>query len=125
MNKYWLVLLIAVGLTSCTDKSEEYYRNNPLELQKALKACPNRESRGLNCKELEQLGNRMNSLAYQLQYNPQGFGHKILALQQTIATQQSELATNNSPELKVSLAQNKQDLAYYLAVVKWLESPES
>jgi len=64
-------------------------------------------------------------LAYQLQYNPQGFGHKILALQQTIATQQSELTTNNSPELKTSLAQNKQDLAYYLAVVKWLESPES
>jgi hypothetical protein len=56
----------------------------------------------------------------------QAFGNKILSLQQTIAQQKSELEKNNSnQELKTSLDKNEHDLVEFLAVVKWLESPES
>jgi hypothetical protein len=125
MNKYLVVILIALGLTSCNMKNEQYYLSKPKELQKALKACPNQAPQGLSCQQLEQIGDRMNRLAYQLQSNPQAFGNKILALQQTIAAQQLELKKNRTKELQASLAQNQHDLVDFLAVVKWLESPES
>ncbi|MCL9685822.1 lipoprotein [Legionella maioricensis] len=125
MNKYLVVILIALGLTSCNVKNEQYYLSKPKELQKALKACPNQAPQGLSCQQLEQIGDRMNRLAYQLQSNPQAFGNKILALQQTIASQQLELKKNSTnKELQASLAQNQHDLVDFLAVVKWLESPE-
>lgn len=120
-----MVILIALGLTSCNVKNEQYYLSKPKELQKALKACPNQAPQGLSCQQLEQIGDRMNRLAYQLQSNPQAFGNKILALQQTIASQQLELKKNSTnKELQASLAQNQHDLVDFLAVVKWLESPE-
>lgn len=126
MNKYIVVLLVTLGLTSCTLKDEHYYRSNPKELQKAIKACPDKQPQGLTCQQVNELGNRMNSLAYQLQYNPQGFGGKILTLQQTISNQEMELKKNGTnPALKATIEQNKQELAEFMAVVKWLESPES
>lgn len=126
MNKYLVMGLIILGLTACSKKDEQYYQTNPKELQKAMKACPNQQPQGLTCNQLEQLGARMNSLAYQLQYSPQGFGNKILAIQQSIAEQRLKLKTDSSNEaLKASLKQNEHELADYLAVVKWLESPES
>jgi hypothetical protein len=126
MNKYLVVILMVFGLSSCNDKNEHYYMSNPKELEKAIKACPNQKPPGLNCDQVEQIGKRMNSLAYQLQSNPPGFGNKILALQQTIAQQKIELKANGSnEELKSSLQQNQKDLNEFLAVVKWLESPES
>jgi hypothetical protein len=67
----------------------------------------------------------MNNLAYQLQSSPQGFGAKILALQESIAQEELGLREKDTPELKTSIAQKKHTLAEYLAVVKWLESPES
>jgi hypothetical protein len=126
MNKYLVVILAVLGLASCTTKDEAYYRSNPKELQQAMKGCPQQTPEGVTCQQIEILGNRINNLAYQLQYNPQGFGHKILSLQQTIAGQEIELKTDKAtPELKANLAQNKHDLVELLAVVKWLESPES
>lgn len=75
---------------------------------------------------MNQLAKQMNELAYQLQYNPQGFGQQILLLQETIAQQEAALKLNQAmPETKSSLAKNKQNLKQRLAVVKWLESPES
>lgn len=126
MNKY-LVVLIVLGLASCTAaKDEQYYRSHPKQLQEALKACPNQQPQGLTCPQIEELGGRLNNLAYQLQSNPQGFGHKILSLQETLAKQKSELKKNKTnTELKASVEQNKNKLADYLAIVKWLESPES
>lgn len=121
-----MIILIALGLTSCNTKNEHYYQSHPKELQKALKECPDQVPQGLTCQQIEQVGKRMNSLAYELQASPQAFGNKILNLQQTIANQHTELKKNsNNQELKISLAQNQRDLADYLAVVKWLESPES
>lgn len=125
MNKYLLIIFIALGLASCNTKNEKYYQTHLKELQQVLKACPNQAPQGLTCQQLEQIGRRMNSLGYELQANPQAFGNKILSLQQTIANQVIELNKNsNNHELQISLAQNQRDLADYLSVVKWLESPE-
>lgn len=124
MNKRLVITLMALGLASCTVKDESYYRANPRELQQVIKNCPNAHPAQFSCEQAEQLANRMNSLAYQLQYSPQGFGNKILKLQETIAAQQLELAKKPSPELQQSLTENQKDLADFMAVVKWLESPE-
>ncbi|KTD82397.1 EexN family lipoprotein [Legionella waltersii] len=127
MNKYFVVILIALGLVACqVKKGEQYYLAHPKELQQVLKACPNQQPSGLSCKELEQIGSRLSTLAYQLQSSPQGFGNVILALQQKIAAQQFELQKSGANSaLETSIEQNQKVLQYYLAVVKWLESPES
>lgn len=126
MNKYLVVILVGLGLTSCTVKDKHYYQSNPKELQKALKACPSQKPSGLTCEQLKEIGNRMNSLAYQLQSSPQSFGNKILTLQQTISNQLIELKKDSAnSELKASIGKNKNELADLMAVVKWLESPES
>ncbi|WP_115707113.1 hypothetical protein [Legionella sainthelensi] len=126
MNKCWVALLITLGLASCSAKNEYYYQTHPDELQQALKACPERQPQGLTCEQLETLATRMNELAYKLQMSPQGFGQKIIALQEAIAKEQSQLETEqNNENLKASLIKKKQDLADHLAVVRWFESPKS
>lgn len=126
MNKCWVALLITLGLASCSAKNEYYYQTHPDELQQALKACPERQPQGLSCEYMEALATRMNELAYKLQMSPQGFGQKIIALQEAIAKEQSQLNTErNNENLEASLMKKKQDLADHLAVVRWFESPKS
>ncbi len=121
-----MALLITLGLASCSAKNEYYYQTHPDELQQALKACPERQPQGLTCEQLETLATRMNELAYKLQMSPQGFGQKIIALQEAIAKEQSQLETEqNNENLEASLMKKKQDLADHLAVVRWFESPKS
>ena len=126
MNKCLLIMIIILGLTSCSKKNEHYYQMHPQELQQAIKSCPQKSPEGMTCIELQNIAERMNDLAYQLQQSPQGFGNKIIALQETIAKQQQQLKTeSNSANLQASIAENEKILAEYLAVVKWLESPVS
>lgn len=126
MNKYLVAILVVFGLTSCMKKDEHYYQTHPNEVQQAIKNCPEQQPQGMSCNQIQEIAGRMNSLAYQLQQSPQGFGNKILALQQTVAAQEQKLKTDaNNKELQASIAQNKHDLEEYLAVVKWLESPAS
>lgn len=126
MNKYLVVILVSLGLTSCTTKDARYYQSHPKELQQAMQSCSEQSHQGLKCADLELIAKRMNSRAYELQRNPQGFGAKILTLQETIAKQRQQFKTaDTDTELKASIKKNKQELAEYLAVVKWLESPAS
>lgn len=126
MNKNLMLILVILGLTSCYAKDEAYYRSHPKELQQAMSACPLQKPQGMTCQQIEELGNRMNRLAYQLQSNPQGFGGRILALQETIAKQELELKTGQpTPELTTDIKQNKNELIDLLAVVKLFESPAS
>ncbi len=120
------MVLIALGVASCTVKNEQYYRSNPKELQAALTLCANQHAQDAQCSKLQQLGQRMGTLAYQLQSSPQGFGTKILSLQEAIAAQEHAIKGNHlTAEEQNTLAHNKEDLADRLAVVKWLESPAS
>ena len=126
MNRYILIFLMAFGLISCTDKNEQYYRSNPLELQKALKSCPSVKPEKMTCDALENIAKDMSSLAYQLQTSPQGFGSKIIRLQGMIAYQKVQLEKDkNNTELKEQINKNKNELMDLLSIVKWLESPES
>lgn len=126
MNKYLVVILAALTLVSCTTKDEHYYLTHPKMLEQALKACPGEQPQTMSCQQLARLAKKMNMLAYQLQGNPQGFGIKILELQQNIATQEEQLKQDQTnQELKELLEKNKEKLTQLLAVVKWLESPES
>jgi hypothetical protein len=126
MNKCLAVTLIILGLTSCTKKDEHYYQTHPNDLQQAIKACPEQAPQGFSCDQLQTIAGHMNSLAYQLQNSPQGFGIKILALQGQSAKQEQQLKSEgNNVHLKANIAQNQHDLAEHLAVVKWLESPAS
>lgn len=126
MNKYWL-LVLCLGLSACNIKEESYYLSHPKALQQVIQACPNQQPLGWTCDQAQALGVRMNNLAYQLQASPQGFGIKILTLQQTIALQQQQQRKEKTVAegLIANLNKNKNDLADLMAVVKWLESPVS
>tara|TARA_B110001454_G_C12489790_1_gene337930 strand:- start:230 stop:613 length:384 start_codon:yes stop_codon:yes gene_type:complete len=126
MNKCLTILALVLGLISCTDKGEQYYRLNPKALQEAVQGCPQIQPQGLSCEQLDNLAKRLAQLAYKLQSSPQVFGLSILDLQQTVSQQEKELlADPTKTDVKELLEQNKIHLADSLAVVKWLESPES
>ncbi|WED44053.1 hypothetical protein [Legionella cardiaca] len=126
MGKYLLLIFASMTLTACTVQDENYYRRNPKALQQAVKNCPNQKPSRLSCEQLAIVAESVNELAYQLQMSPQAFGKEILQLQETLAKQQVELENNpNQPELKSLIEKTKQNLAERLAIVKWLESPES
>jgi hypothetical protein len=113
-------------LVSCSQQNELYYQTHPQALQNAIKNCSAKQPSYLSCEQLSAIAIKTNELAYQLQTNPQAFGKKILALQETIALQKADLQTKaNSPELRATFEKNKQFLAQCLAVVRWLESPEN
>ncbi|MBA2656408.1 MAG: hypothetical protein H0U70_05420 [Tatlockia sp.] len=122
----YLFFLSTLFIVACSPQNEHYYQTHPQALQEALKNCPDRKPSQMSCEQLKALAVKTNELAYQLQASPQLFGKKILALQESIAAQKNELAAHSSqPELKASLENNKQLLTQYLAIARWLESPES
>ncbi|KTC78401.1 hypothetical protein [Legionella brunensis] len=126
MRKCLFLICLSILSTACSAQDEAYYRQNPQALQQAVKNCPNKKPTQISCEQLAILAESVNELAYQLQINPQAFGKKILALQETLAKQQIELKNNpNQPDLKNLIEENKKNLAERLAIVKWLESPES
>lgn len=125
MNKYWVIILITLGLVSCKEHNEAYYLSHPEALQKAIQSCPNQQPQGLSCEKLNEIGQRLGTLAYQLQANPQNFGVRILTLQQSIANQLVELNKGSATKEAQSLLQkNQAELVDLLAVVRWLEAPE-
>lgn len=126
MKKNLLLACMTLLLVACSAKDEHYYRTNPQALQDALSACPNKQPSGVSCEKLSSIALTVNDLAYQLQTNPQAFGRKILSLQEKLATAQENLKSHpEQTELKTLIKENKQQLAECLAVVRWLESPES
>ena len=132
LNNFGLVMIHKLVLScscllllGCVAQDASYYQKHPQQLEAALKNCPNQPPKDMSCEQLAHLAVEMNQLAYQLQLNPQGFGQKILALQALLAEQKKNMAENpNQVELKNKFEQNKRQLEQYLAVVKWLESPE-
>lgn len=116
--------LLCMGFQACSSNNHNnqlYYRLHPDILQKTLEKCPEHSDSAVSCDELNVIAKEVNSLAYELQNDPQGFGKVILTLQQTIAKQEKETSKNN---VEATIEKNKQELASRLAIVKWLESPE-
>ncbi|MCE3043949.1 hypothetical protein [Legionella sp. 16cNR16C] len=126
MIKHFVWGMAVLLSTSCSARDENYYRLNPEKVEQALKNCPAASPGKISCNELKALSARQNQLAYELQLSPQGFGQRILSLQMKLAGQKLELKENaNQTELREIIDQNERQLAEYLAIVKWLESPES
>lgn len=122
----YLFMACALLLVACSPRNEHYYQMHPQALQAAIKDCGAKQPSRLSCSQLENIAIKTNELAYQLQANPQAFGRKILALQERIAAEEAALGARvDQAELRVTLKENKQLLAQCLAVVQWLESPES
>lgn len=116
-----LLLSVSLNVMACTPHDEQYYRIHPKALQEAVAECPGKAPKLLNCDELHNIAIKVNELVYELRMSPQGYGKSILALQETIASQ--ELA--HQPDIKPMLDKNKLELRERLAIVNWLESPVS
>lgn len=120
-----MLLIILLGLASCTTKDENYYRAHPKELSSAVEHCADKKSNILTCQQLERLAMSMSQLAYQLQSDPQGFGLKIISLQQQIVEAQEQAKKSGSDlQAEKKLEATQHQLVEMLSVVKWLESPE-
>jgi hypothetical protein len=105
---------------------ELYYSGHPNALQHAIEKCPENAPNLVSCEKLSEIASRLNESAYLLRVDPQGYGKKILELQEQIAEQEAALRTSaDQPQVKVVLDENKRILQERLAIVKWLESPES
>lgn len=126
MIKAILLMGMSLWVAACSAQDEHYYSMNPQALQQAIKQCPAQPPKKITCDELERIAARINLLAFELRSNPQGYGQDILSLQQVMAKQEEALKQNaNQPELKVSFNKNKKLLQERIAIVRWLESPES
>ena len=120
-----VILLSTFWMLSCSAQDEHYYTTHPQALQNELHQCETQATHNETCQKLKVIALRMNDLAMQLRSSPQDFGKQILELQQTIAQQEAGLLKENQSDQQASLSKNKQELNERLAVVKWLESPES
>ena len=122
MTKYMLLMVASLWAVACSAHNEHYYRTHPKALQAAIQQCPAKSPSPLSCAQLKDIALRVNELAYQLRLDPQGYGQKILVLQEIIARQE---ANREEKEQQPSLDENKIHLQERLAIVKWLESPTS
>jgi len=124
--KYSILIIMSLWVVACSAHDDHYYSLHPDALQQALKKCPEQQPSQISCAQLKDVADRVNALAYELRLNPQDFGKQILVLQQTVAKQESVLQQQvNQPALTAELDKNRQQLKDRLAIVKWLESPES
>lgn len=120
----WFILIFPVILMGCTKKDAHYYKMNPEQIQKARENC-SRDSGSISCQELVALQETVNLLVESLARDPQGFGKRILTLQEEITT--LDKAVRAHPEnlqLVTELDAKKAKLSEYLAIVKWQEAPE-
>lgn len=125
MIKY-IILMITPFLASNYAVAHDavFYSLHPVELQQALEKCPQIQPTGVSCQQLNELGIHANQLVSELHYNPQVFGQKILALQETLIKLEVELKDKpDSEHLLTTVDENKMQLRERLAIVKWLESP--
>lgn len=124
--KYLSAAFMALLLVACSPRDEHYFQTHPQAIEDAVKHCPAKQPSPISCEQLTNIAIATNDLVYQIQSSPQGFGKKILALQEAIAKEKTELKANpNQAEVQRSLHKKELLLQQSLAVVRWLESPES
>ncbi|MCX7114929.1 MAG: hypothetical protein NTW08_03325 [Gammaproteobacteria bacterium] len=109
-------LLIAV-LVGCVTHDDAYYQTHPKAVFEALQHCVSGDiAKPQDCQQIEKIASVFRGWMNEIQSNSQAFGQKIIKIQQYCG--------------QVSLSKEKkekchQELEMRLAVVKWLESPES
>ena len=124
MIKYAVLMMVPFLAMGCTH-DEAYYRSHMTALQNVMNQCPAHHPAELTCDQLQKIALRANALADELRLDPQGFGQKILALQETLLQDQTSSEMNPSqPALQASVALHQTQLDERLSIVKWLESPK-
>ncbi len=117
--KYILSIMMLLSYSFHVDAHDaSYYLSHPEVLQQAITSCPQKQPRELSCEQLKPIAAEVNDLAYQLRTDPQGYGQKILALQELLAKEEGEDSKG------VQSSDTKQELLIRLSIVKWLESPQ-
>jgi len=125
MMKY-IVLMMLPFLANACAHDEAYYRLHMTQLQAVINQCPTNPPTGVTCVQLQKIALNANALADELRMSPQGFGQKILSLQEAISADKASLKINkHQPALQESIMLHKRQLDERLAVVKWLESPRA
>lgn len=113
MIKYLVPLMSALCLSACsTPDNKAYYRTNPRALERVIVQCPQQHPPQISCDELGQIAMELNRLVNEWKNSPQGFGSRIIALQNRLADSR-----------ETDVAAIKQDLHERLAIVAWLQSP--
>lgn len=115
MIKYLTTVLWLFWSATGLAHDANYYKNNPNKLEEAITSCSVSRTNGLNCDELKKIALRVNELSYEIRVSPQGFGQKILMLEEAILSPMAQQSDISSA---------REELQERLAIVKWLESPE-
>jgi len=125
MIKYIMLMITPfLGSNYAVAHDAQFYSLHPKELAQALEKCPAIHPNEVTCEQLDQYATRANQLVSELQYSPQVFGQKILALQENLANMALDLKSKTQNDaLQASFDENKMQLRERLAIVKWLESP--
>ena len=110
--------IIALLLVGCELRDKHYFQVHPEALKQAMERCPEISPSRISCEALGKIAEEINKLAYALQKNPPEFGQSIMALQ-------NELAALTEKDDPLKIASLKEQLSMRLALVAWLESPES
>lgn len=112
-----LICISVFFLSACSKQDMAYYQRHPQAVFLALQTCTTEDPKShVSCHQLETLAQTFRKWVAELQTNPQNFGQKIIKLQVNCARE----------SLSEGEQQNcRQELDMRLAVVKWLESPES
>ncbi len=111
---------ISSNLVACTPRDAQYYAVHPKALQEVVTSCPAKQPKLVSCETLNEIALRMNDYVYELRIGPQEYGKKILALEEQIISD-----TSNVPSDAKAFEKKKQELRERLAIVSWLESPVS
>lgn len=132
-NRLSVCLSLLLSLSACGQFSEDALLDNPKQLEAQYQRCLATNSAASSCETVEPLYKQWNKAFLMAQIDPQGFGRKILALQQELEANQIKLVAmkkqNQSPQEvkaqeKITHKQQKLN-RLYMAVVKTLESPET
>lgn len=112
-------------LQACMKHDASYYATHPSALKEAIQHCPDKSPKHVSCATLRDIAIELNELVYELRMSPQIFGNSILALQETIAKDETALdKQRKNADLIASIDKNKKLLGQKMAIVGWLESPE-
>jgi hypothetical protein len=128
--KYLFLSTLILFLTACQKHDLQFYRTHPRALQTAMDQCPSQNASNPSCEELSRVALDINKLVFELQQNAQLFGVHLMGLQAELATLQAEAKSNSlslekRKDLTKKIKAMQEDLSMRLAVVEWLESPES
>lgn len=125
MKRFLLVLLLAVGVSSCQqERDQAYYLNNPDKLRVILTRCDAQASPDAFCQASYKMGQSLNALIQSFVKNQQVFGQAILQaemkrdeLQEQLNQAESSGAQEKVASLKKAVSQKQAQVEAHRAVI--------